>query len=81
MTQQLATPLVAAQVDAIRVRRDHVAFAGDFTSELAGTTGRMAWVNGEARVELTFDVAAGTFQFVATDASGVTFELSEAAVA
>ena len=81
VTRQLATPLVAAQVDAIRVRRDHAAFGGEFTAELAGKSGRMAWVQDQARVELTFDVEAATFQFVAADASGVTFELTEAAVA
>ena len=81
VTAALATPLVSAQLAALRVRRDHAAFAGEFTADLAGTRGTLAWVNDEARVELTFDVAAGTFQFVAADANDVATEITEAAVA
>lgn len=77
---QLETPLVRAQIEAIRVRRDHAAFRGDFTAELAGKNGRMTWSNGQATVALTFDVEDATFHFVASDAGAVTFEVTEAVV-
>lgn len=72
----LATPLVKAQLAALKVRRDHAAFDGTFEATMAGTRGSMVWMLDGDRVELAFDVRDAWFRFGATEASEVTVELT-----
>jgi sucrose phosphorylase len=65
--EALARPVVAATLAALRLRRDHPAFAGTFEWHLSGTGGELAWRNGEAAAVLTFDVADGTFELRASN--------------
>ncbi|MFN3866423.1 MAG: sucrose phosphorylase [Demequina sp.] len=62
----IGTPVVAAQLDALQLRRTHGAFAGEFTSEFTDTTLTMRWNHGDQEVVLEADVAAGTFSLLAT---------------
>lgn len=71
VAEALARPVVAAQVDATRLRNEHPAFDGEFTAEFEGTAGTMRWVNDVHVVALAFDVADATFAVEATDADGV----------
>ena len=71
----LETPVVSAQVEAIRLRREHPAFGGEFSAEFHATTGTMRWSDGEATVTLEFDVAEATFALVARDNRGVTLSI------
>jgi sucrose phosphorylase len=59
-------PVVAAQLDALRLRRDHGAFGGDFTAEFAGTQLSMRWSQGAHEVVLDSDVATAVFALRAT---------------
>lgn len=68
--EQLKRPVVRAQLDALRLRREHPAFAGEFTWELSGTTGVMTWTAGEASVTLEFDVATTAFTLRASEFEG-----------
>lgn len=68
----LATPLVAAQVDVIRLRNHHPAFAGDFAFDVHGTHGTMRWAQGEHTVALTFDVSDASFEVSWTSPEGAT---------
>jgi len=54
-------PVVAAQLEALRVRRDHAAFDGDFTAEFSGTQLSMRWAQGALEVALDADVDTATF--------------------
>ncbi|MFW2512684.1 sucrose phosphorylase [Demequina sp. SO4-13] len=67
----IQTPVVAAQLDALRLRRTHGAFAGEFTSAFTDTTLTMRWSrsdqhHGDQEVVLQADVAAGTFSLRAS---------------
>lgn len=66
----LARPVVAAQIDAIRLRNEHSAFEGDFTCEVDGTKATMTWVNRSASVSLSFDVEDASFDLTATSDDG-----------
>ncbi|WP_062130668.1 sucrose phosphorylase [Demequina aestuarii] len=59
-------PVVAAQLDALRLRREHGAFGGEFTSEFTDTTLSMRWNQGDQEVVLQADVGAGTFSLLAS---------------
>ena len=72
----LATPVVAAQVAAIRLRSEHPAFAGDFSHELDGTRGTMQWSTADATATLEFDVTTADFTLTATSQSGEPWILS-----
>lgn len=77
----LADPVVAAQIEAIRLRRDHGAFGGEFSAEFAGARGSMRWVCGGDSVSLEFDVAEATFTLSETGVRGRRTVLTERDVA
>ncbi|MDR2897122.1 MAG: sucrose phosphorylase [Propionibacteriaceae bacterium] len=60
--QALTLPVVRAQLAALRLRRDHPAFAGAFRSSFDGTVGDFTWAQGEEAVSLSFDAADTSFQ-------------------
>ncbi|UZN03104.1 sucrose phosphorylase [Cellulomonas sp. S1-8] len=66
----LTRPAVRGQLAALRLRSSHPAFDGEFEWDVDGTRGCFAWVSGEARATLTFDVSDGTFQVHATGPEG-----------
>lgn len=69
--RELERPVVAAQLDAIRLRNTHPAFEGEFTFDVHGTRGTMRWERGRATVTLEFDVRAGTFDLTSSSEDGV----------
>ena len=69
--EELDRPVVAAQVDAIRLRNTHPAFEGDFSFDVEGTCGSMRWERGRAAVALEFDVRTGVFELTASSEDGV----------
>ncbi|MFW7414893.1 sucrose phosphorylase [Demequina sp. SO4-18] len=66
ITAAIGTPVVAAQLDALRLRRTHGAFSGEFTSDFTDTALTMRWNHGDQEVVLEADVAEGTFALLAT---------------
>lgn len=70
INEALKRPVVRAQLEAMRLRREHPAFAGEFAWEFSGSVGRMAWTAGEASVALEFDVATAAFTLRASGADG-----------
>lgn len=80
--RELQRPVVSAQLAALRLRNEHPAFAGDFTAQIEGTRGVLAWTGGEAeQVALEFDVADGSFELRASDAGALREVLSDRNVA
>ena len=69
--RELERPVVAAQLDAIRLRNSHPAFEGEFSFDVHGTRGTMRWERGSAAVTLEFDVRAGTFELSASSEDGL----------
>lgn len=69
--EAIERPVVAAQLDAIRLRNSHPAFEGEFTFSVEGARGLMRWDHGSAAVALEFDVRAGTFELTASGEDGV----------
>ncbi|MCB2412916.1 sucrose phosphorylase [Demequina sp. TTPB684] len=63
----LERPIVAAQLDAMKLRNTHPAFDGYFSFETAGTAGVMRWTKDDASVVLTFDVADASFDLKVSD--------------
>ncbi|MBD8061072.1 sucrose phosphorylase [Oceanitalea stevensii] len=61
VAEHLDRAVVAAQLEALRLRASHPAFEGEFTSELDGTRGVLAWTTPESRVQLGFDVDDASF--------------------
>lgn len=59
--ERVQRPVVECQLAALRLRSTHPAFEGEFTAELDGTRGVLAWTTPEARVQLGFDVADASF--------------------
>ena len=59
--QHMQRPIVACQLKALELRASHPAFHGEFTAEIDGTRGVLAWTTPEARVQLGFDVADASF--------------------
>jgi sucrose phosphorylase len=68
---ELERPVVAAQLDAIRLRNSHPAFEGEFSFDVYGTRGTMRWERGSAVVTLEFDVLAGTYELTASSEAGL----------
>jgi hypothetical protein len=66
----LCRPLVRAQLAALRLRREHKAFQGVFSSVFDETQARLSWENGEHRVELRLDVTDASFEVSATTVDG-----------
>ena len=62
----LARPVVAATLDALRLRREHPAFAGTFAWDVRGTTARLQWRHGDDEATLELDVADAGFVVTAT---------------
>jgi sucrose phosphorylase len=59
---ELDKPVVKDLVDLIRLRNEHAAFSGAFTLlESDAHKIAMRWVNGEARVDLTVDLASAAY--------------------
>jgi len=61
----LARPLVQAQMEALRFRRDHPAFLGHFSASFAGSRGELTWRNAQSAATLRFDALAGRFEMSA----------------
>lgn len=82
--QALARPVVRAQLDALRLRRDHPAFEGVFTSLVAGTRATLSWElvrDGTThRVDLELDVQDSSFSLRATHGGEERTVLDESAV-
>lgn len=82
--QALARPVVRAQLDALRLRRDHPAFGGAFSSAVDGTRATLAWElvrDGVThRVGLELDVRDASFSLRATQDGEEHTVLDEAAV-
>lgn len=67
LPSDLARPVVQAQLTALRLRREHPAFGGEFTAEFDGTRARLRWVCGVHRAELAFDVRDAGLEVTVTD--------------
>jgi sucrose phosphorylase len=82
--QALARPVVRAQLDALRLRRDHPAFEGVFTSSVSGTRATLSWElardGATHRVELELDVQDSSFSLRATHDGEERAVLDESAV-
>lgn len=59
--EALARPVVQVQLDALRLRAAHPAFAGTFSSTLGATAGELRWDAGDAFVSLVFDLDEASF--------------------
>jgi sucrose phosphorylase len=70
VSDALARPVVKAQLDALRLRREHEAFEGEFASSALGSDLVMTWTNGPHKVELRADVASSTFALLASGREG-----------
>jgi sucrose phosphorylase len=66
----LRRPVVRAQLAALRLRREHKAFQGMFSSVLDETQAKLSWESGEHRVELRLDVSDASFEVSATKHDG-----------
>ena len=66
----LARPVVQSQLTALRLRREHPAFAGEFTWSQEGTRATMLWQAGRDSVRLTLDVSDASFGLRATSPDG-----------
>ena len=77
----LARPVVAATLAALRLRREHPAFAGTFTGALRGSAGELRWRHGDDEATLAFDVADAAFTVTATVDGSPSLVLSSAALA
>jgi sucrose phosphorylase len=66
----LARPVVQSQLTALRLRREHPAFAGEFTWSQEGTRATMLWQAGRDSVRLTLDVSDASFDLRATSPDG-----------
>lgn len=69
-------PVVAAQLEALRLRSSHPAFNGDFAAAIDGTSATLSWVLGADAVTLTFDVADATFALEARAGNEVSYDLT-----
>jgi sucrose phosphorylase len=68
--RDLARPAVQAQLEALRVRSAHGAFAGTFSWEIEGTRARLVWTSGDERAGLELDVADASFSMTVTSHAG-----------
>ena len=66
----LGRPVVREILAALRLRRDHPAFAGTPTWQFDGPTATSRWTAGDAAAELTFDVRDSSYQVSATEPGG-----------
>ncbi|MCR6491959.1 sucrose phosphorylase [Cellulomonas sp. P24] len=78
--RELTRPVVRAQLAACRLRREHPAFGGQFTSRLNGACAELRWSNGENHVALVLDVRDATFELTATDRTGTDVILTDRSV-
>jgi len=76
----LARPVVAATLAALRLRREHPAFAGTFTWDVRGTTARLQWRHGDDEATLELDVADAGFTVTATVDGAVRTVLSSSSL-
>jgi sucrose phosphorylase len=67
---QMSRPVVRALIDAVRLRRNHDAFDGEFSHDLQETRGAMRWARDSDWVELTFDVSDGSFHLASSANTG-----------
>jgi hypothetical protein len=75
----LERPVVARQVELLRFRNRFPAFGFDATCEVAETPDDqlvITWTNAGASARLEADLATTSFRITATDASGITVDLS-----
>lgn len=72
----VSRPVVAAQLEALRLRSSHAAFTGDFTASIDGTRATLRWEHGADVASLSFDVADATFALEARTGAHVTFDLT-----
>lgn len=68
--QALLTPVVRAQLDALRLRATHPAFEGDFTWHCDGGRATLRRQAGEAEAVLHCDLDEPSFRVEASDATG-----------
>lgn len=76
--EALTRPAVHAQLTALRLRRDHLAFLGTFGWGHDGSRGEMHWTFETVRAWLAFDTATGAFEVRATDGDGERVVLTDA---
>lgn len=62
----LERPVVRSQLDALRLRAQHPAFAGEFTWTVDGTEAELVWETEGDRAVLSLDVTDASFQVVAS---------------
>ncbi len=70
VTADLQRPVVRAQLAGLRLRREHPAFAGEFTWTRDGSRATLAWEAPGARAWLELDAADGTFRVRTADRTG-----------
>jgi sucrose phosphorylase len=75
--RELQRPVVRAQLTALRLRREHPAFGGQFSWSIDGTRAELTWSDAENRVELVLDVSDATFELRATGSTGMAIVLTD----
>jgi len=78
--RDLQRPVVRAQLTALRLRRAHPAFNGQFFWTIEGTHAMLAWSNGVNRAELVFDVRDAGFELSASTSADVEVLLTNRSV-
>lgn len=66
----LERPVVQAQLAALRLRAEHPAFGGEFSSTVDGTHAELVWTSGEERVALVLDVEDASYEVTASGTDG-----------
>ena len=75
--RDLQRPVVRAQLTALRLRREHPAFHGQFAWSIEGTLAELTWSDGENRAELVLDVRDATFELRASDGDALKLALND----
>jgi sucrose phosphorylase len=70
IASDLQRPAVRAQLDALRVRTTHPAFAGDFSFDIQGTRAALRWTAGSELAVLELDVADGSYTMTVSGEAG-----------
>ncbi len=72
ITTELERPIVRELCELIRMRNQHPAFSGQFSSILAGSTLTLRWQHAQHSAELNINFADGTGTLAITGAGGMT---------
>ncbi len=78
--RDLGRPVVRALLTALRLRRTHPAFGGEFSWAIDGTRAELAWNVAEHRAELVLDVSDAAFEVSVSGDTGMAVVLSDRSV-